>query len=63
LKLLGFHYVHWRGEYVLRVVGDRFGPVCRLTPAPRLVAARDQAYSGDLGAAAVPRSPAADSHF
>jgi hypothetical protein len=29
LKVLGFHYSHWRGEYVLRVIGDRFGPVYR----------------------------------
>ena len=30
LKALGFHYSHWRGEYVLRVIGDHFGPVYRV---------------------------------
>ncbi len=33
LKLLGFHYAHWRGEYVLRVIGNRWGPVYRVVYA------------------------------
>ena len=40
LKLLGFHYAHARGEYILRVIGDRFGPVYRVVYSRQLVAGR-----------------------
>ena len=41
LKLLGFHYAHWRGEYVLRVIGDRVGPVYRVAYTWQMAAGRD----------------------
>ncbi len=44
LKLLGFRYAHWRGDYILRVIGKRFGPVYRVTP-PQLVTRTDLTFS------------------
>ncbi len=41
LKVLGFYYAHWRGEYVLRLIGDRFGPVYRVTPTRKLITGTD----------------------
>jgi hypothetical protein len=44
LKLLGFHYSHWRGEYVLRVIGDRIGPVYRVAYGWRMVAGLEEMH-------------------
>jgi hypothetical protein len=39
LKFLGFRYAHWRGDYILRVIGNHVGPVYRVASTRKLAGA------------------------
>jgi hypothetical protein len=48
LPLLGFRYSTTRDAYVLRVVGNHFGPVYQINAAPRPAPVAEPAQSDEL---------------